>query len=60
MCRQIGSEWIRDRTSLGLTVPSVLIPAERSLILNPAHADMAHVVVPLLGPHTFGRAYTFI
>lgn len=33
----IGATWLRDQTSVALAVPSVLIPQQRNLLLNPAH-----------------------
>ncbi len=34
----IGSAWLSGGQSLALSVPSVLIPQQRNLLLNPAHA----------------------
>jgi RES domain-containing protein len=44
-CRSIGDRWIDHDTELVLDVPSVLVPEERNLILNPAHRRMADVKV---------------
>ena len=52
-CRQIGAEWIGSGTSLGLAVPSVIIPGERNLLLNPVHADMRAVCVRSSLPFQF-------
>jgi len=52
-CRQIGADWIGSATSLGLAVPSVVIPSERNLLLNPAHADMRAVRVRSSLPFQF-------
>ena len=41
--QQIGMQWLADRTSLGLWVPSFVEPAELNLLLNPAHADYARI-----------------
>lgn len=34
-----GQQWLRDRTSAVLLVPSVLVPEEYNVPLNPAHPD---------------------
>lgn len=33
----IGTEWLRDGSSLALDVPSVIVPHSRNIIMNPAH-----------------------
>ena len=35
--RRIGTDWLRSASSLALTVPSLVIPFERNLLLNPSH-----------------------
>ncbi len=44
-CQQRGDAWVAASTALGVWVPSVVIPPERNLLLNPAHAAMAGVRV---------------
>ncbi len=39
----IGARWLRESTSAVLSVPSVVIPPERTFILNPTHADFARL-----------------
>jgi RES domain-containing protein len=34
-----GSEWLRSGRAAVLEVPSVLVPGETNLLLNPAHVD---------------------
>jgi RES domain-containing protein len=41
----IGLEWLASRRSLGLWVPSYVVPQESNLLLNPAHARYAEVRV---------------
>jgi RES domain-containing protein len=41
----IGSEWQRGGESVALLVPSVLIPQEFCLLLNPEHPDTKKVMV---------------
>ena len=37
--RTYGDAWLASRSSVGLCVPSVLVPSERNVLLNPAHPD---------------------
>jgi RES domain-containing protein len=41
----IGDRWVRESTSAILAVPSVLVPAERNYLLNPAHAAFSEVAI---------------
>ena len=36
-CRTKGEVWAKAKSALGVWVPSVLIPGERNLMLNPSH-----------------------
>ncbi|MEJ5978818.1 RES domain-containing protein [Novosphingobium sp. PS1R-30] len=38
-----GTEWVKSRRSLLLEVPSVIVPEERNLLINPVHPDAARV-----------------
>ena len=42
--RAIGDRWIAESLSVGLSVPSAITPAERNLLLNPAHPGYAAAV----------------
>jgi RES domain-containing protein len=42
--QHIGSEWLASGDCIALEVPSVIIPLERNLILNPKHARFASEV----------------
>jgi RES domain-containing protein len=35
--RALGSEWARSERSVGLAVPSAVVPQESNVLLNPAH-----------------------
>ncbi|MDO8771980.1 MAG: RES family NAD+ phosphorylase [Burkholderiaceae bacterium] len=35
----MGMQWLADGKSLGLWVPSFVVPAENNLLINPAHPD---------------------
>ena len=43
--RVAGDAWIKSRQCLGLRVPSRVIAPEINVVLNPAHPDMARVIV---------------
>ena len=49
----LGSEWQRGRHSAALVVPSVLVPQEYCLLLNPEHPDIDKVMVTYPEPFTF-------
>jgi RES domain-containing protein len=51
--QEIGSEWQTRGASVALLVPSVLIPQESCLLLNPEHADTRNVVVRYPEPFVF-------
>lgn len=44
-CVAIGDAWATGGGSLGLRVPSALVPEERNVLLNPAHPDARRVRV---------------
>ena len=39
----LGVEWLRTCDSVGLQVPSAIIPTESNLLLNPHHPQFAEV-----------------
>ena len=41
--QQLGMRWLASKASLGLWVPSFVEPAERNLLINPAHPDYAKI-----------------
>jgi len=41
--QHIGTAWLESRASIALEVPSLVIPRERNLILNPSHARFSEV-----------------
>ena len=49
--RTFGTKWMQSRRSLALTVPSVVIPEERNLLLNSEHVAFASIQVD--GPRSF-------
>jgi RES domain-containing protein len=41
--QQLGMHWLASKASLGLWVPSFVEPAERNLLINPAHPNYAKI-----------------
>ena len=48
--RQIGDNWIKNGKSAVLSVPSVIVPRERTFLLNPKHADFSRIKIRDNGP----------
>ena len=42
---RVGSNWIRQGRSVALALPSVLVPQEFNVILNPAHSDFSRLEI---------------
>lgn len=40
---QFGTNWVRSASSAVLVVPSVIVPEEFNVLINPAHADSARI-----------------
>ena len=40
-----GDSWVRLASSLILQVPSAIVPGEYNYLLNPAHEDMASLII---------------
>ena len=51
--RAIGDAWLDSLSSLGLSVPSRVIPLERNILLNPRHPAMVGVKVAQSAPFVF-------
>lgn len=49
----IGSEWQRGGRSAALVVPSVLVPQESCVLLNPEHPDTDKIMVAWPEPFSF-------
>jgi RES domain-containing protein len=52
-CRAIGDGWAKGQESLLLRVPSILIPEEDNLIINPAHPRAAEVRIVSERPFSY-------
>ncbi|MEL7059570.1 MAG: RES family NAD+ phosphorylase [Acidobacteriota bacterium] len=53
--RDLGTAWATEGLSLGLIVPSVVLPSETNVVLNPLHPDMGSVRVGAPEPFRFDR-----
>ncbi len=51
--RDVGTDWLRRRTSVALRVPSAIIPAECNVLLNPDHPDFAALARGPFAPFKF-------
>ncbi len=52
-CREVGADWVARGESLGLVVPSVVVPSEENVLLNPLHPDFASVALEKQEPFLF-------
>jgi RES domain-containing protein len=43
--KSIGDDWVRKGESAVLGLPSVLVPQERTFLLNPQHRDFAKIKI---------------
>lgn len=43
--RNAGDQWVLEKKSAALLVPSVVLPAERNLLINPLHPDFARLKI---------------
>jgi hypothetical protein len=44
-CRQLGDGWLTARQHLIATIPSIIVPQERNVLINPAHPLMIDVKI---------------
>jgi len=51
--QHVGAAWLDSRASIALGVPSLVIPRERNLILNPGHARFSEVRMVEVVPFFF-------
>ena len=47
--KQFGSDWVTAGRKLLLDVPSVIVPRERNILINPLHPDMHRLKTANLG-----------
>jgi len=53
----IGDEWVAGGGSAALRVPSVLVPAESSFLLNPRHPDFGKLQIGKAVPFHFDARF---
>jgi RES domain-containing protein len=51
--QKLGSEWQRSRRSAVLVVPSVLVPQEHCVLVNPEHPDIDKILISYPEPFAF-------
>ena len=51
--RPLGTAWLSERKAVALVVPSVIIPLERNILLNPEHPDFERVAMIACNPFFF-------
>ena len=49
----MGGAWVKGARSGLLLVPSVIVPSEVNILINPAHPDVARILVLARTPFTF-------
>ena len=52
-CQELGARWAAEARSVGLAVPSAVVPSETNILLNPFHPDFANVVLEKQEPFLF-------
>jgi RES domain-containing protein len=51
--RALGDDWVASRRSVVLRVPSALVPAESTFLLNPQHPDFSKLCIGKAVPFQF-------
>lgn len=54
---RFGSNWLKARRSALLILPSVIVPEERNVLINPAHADSRGIVVTKVRRWTYDARF---
>jgi RES domain-containing protein len=53
LTRAAGQEWLESGRSCVLRVPSIVVPEEHNLVLNPLHAEAKQITLVTERPFTF-------
>ena len=53
--QRFGAAWLARRAQLGMMVPSVVIPEEANIIINPKHPDYFAVTLTAIREFRFDR-----
>ncbi|KAA1248178.1 RES family NAD+ phosphorylase [Aquimarina sp. RZ0] len=51
--QHFAMNWISENISVGLKVPSIIVPKEQNLLINPLHPDFDLVKLIEIGPFSF-------
>ncbi len=51
--QHLSMDWIAENKSLGLKVPSIIVPMEQNLLINPLHPDFNQVQLLTVVPFSF-------
>lgn len=54
---QAGGAWLKSRASALLVVPSVIVPEESNILINPLHADAATITATALRKWHYDTRY---
>ena len=52
-CQALGARWAAQARSLGLSVPSAVVPSENNILLNPLHPGFSKVALEKQEPFVF-------
>lgn len=50
---EFGTRWLKANTHLGLIVPSVVLPLERNIVINPCHPAIAQIAIETIFDFTY-------
>jgi len=53
--QKVGDEWVKSSRSAVLATPTVLVPIERTLLVNPRHPDFAKIRIKDMGTFRLDR-----
>jgi RES domain-containing protein len=51
--KKAGTDWAKSGSGPVLRVPSVVVPVDENVLINPGHADIAHIKASVLGDFRF-------
>ncbi|HUX79401.1 MAG TPA: RES family NAD+ phosphorylase [Alphaproteobacteria bacterium] len=54
-----GDQWIKAEESLTLYVPSIIIPSEKNIIINPKHSELSLVHIKNKNPFRIDSRFAF-
>jgi RES domain-containing protein len=52
----LGDSWLKSRQSALLQVPSVIVPQECNVLINPAHPDTSYISAKKLRPWSYNQS----